>query len=92
MTTILELDNIKCGGCANTLLKTLKSYSEINSPSVDHSTGIVQFEHPEEFRLTGLKRKLRNLGYPEKGSLTGLSKVAANAVSYASCAIGKMSS
>ena len=92
MTTTLELENIKCGGCANTLLKALKSYKEINDASVDPASGEVRFSHPEEFRLTGLKRKLHNLGYPVKGSVKGLEKAAVAAVSYASCAIGKLSS
>jgi copper chaperone len=92
MTTTLELENIKCGGCANTLMKALHAYKEIQEPSVDPATGIVRFSHPDEFRLTGLKRKLHNLGYPVKGSVKGLEKAAVAAVSYASCAIGKISS
>ena len=92
MTTTLELENIKCGGCANTLLKALKSYKEIQDPGVDQASGSVHFSHPESFRLTGLKRKLHNLGYPVKGSVKGLEKAAVAAVSYASCAIGKLSS
>lgn len=92
MTTTLELENVKCGGCANTLLKALHSYKEIHEATIDPATGLLRFSHPEEFRLTGLKRKLRNLGYPVKGSLKGLEKAAAAAVSYASCAIGKFSS
>jgi copper chaperone len=91
MTTTLELENIKCGGCANTLMKALHTYKEISDASVEPGTGLVRFSHPEEFRLTGLKRKLRNLGYPVKGSVKGLEKAAATAVSYASCAIGKLS-
>ena len=92
MTTTLELENIKCGGCANTLMKALHSYKELQDASVDPASGIVRFSHPEGFRLSGLKRKLRNLGYPVKGSVKGLEKAAATAVSFASCAIGKLSS
>ena len=92
MTTTLELENIKCGGCANTLMRALHSYKELKDASVDQATGIVRFSHPDEFRLTGLKRKLHNIGYPVKGSVKGLEKAAVAAVSYASCAIGKISS
>jgi copper chaperone len=92
MKTTLQLENIKCGGCANTLLKTIHSYSEISEASVNAENGEVQFSHPESFKLSGLKRKLRNLGYPVKGSVKGLEKMAASAISYASCAIGKISS
>lgn len=91
MNTTLELENIKCGGCANTLLKALHSYKEIQNPGVDPANGKVWFSHPDDFRITGLKRKLRNLGYPVKGSVKGLEKAAATAISFASCAIGKLS-
>jgi len=34
--------------------------------------------------------KLKSMGYPEKGSLKGLDAGLANAKSYVSCAIGRM--
>ena len=92
MTTTLELENIKCGGCANTLMMALHSYKELKDASVDPAGGLVRFTHPDDFRLTGLKRKLHNLGYPVKGTVKGLEKAAVAAVSYASCVIGKLSS
>jgi copper chaperone len=91
MTTTLELENIKCSGCANTLMKALHSYKEVQDPFVDAAGGKVSFSHPDGFRLSGLKRKLRNLGYPVKGSVKGLEKAAVAALSYASCAVGKLS-
>lgn len=35
--------------------------------------------------------KLRAMGYPEKGSLAGLEAGLANAKSFVSCAVGRMS-
>jgi copper chaperone len=35
--------------------------------------------------------KLRTLGYPEKGSLAGMEAGLANAKSFVSCAVGRMS-
>ena len=52
--------------------------------------GTVTFDHPELFAVDVVKKKLEGLGYPEKGTLSGMKKLGANAISYVSCAIGKM--
>lgn len=36
-------------------------------------------------------QKLRSMGYPEKGPLTGMDAGLANAKSFVSCAVGRMS-
>lgn len=90
MKTSFEIDNLKCSGCAGTITKALKSFSGLSNPHVDLETETISFEYPEGFAIQPVKDKLEGLGYPEKGSLTGLKKMGANAMSYVSCAIGKM--
>ncbi|HRH35817.1 MAG TPA: heavy-metal-associated domain-containing protein [Catalimonadaceae bacterium] len=90
MKTSFEIDNLKCSGCAGTITKALNSFSGLSNPHVDLETETISFEYPEGFAIQPVKDKLEGLGYPEKGSLTGLKKMGANAMSYVSCAIGKM--
>lgn len=90
MKTSFEIDNLKCGGCANTITKALISFEGLSNPIVDKETETISFEFPEGFEIQPVKDKLAGLGYPEKGSLHGLKKIGANAMSYVSCAIGKM--
>jgi copper chaperone len=56
---------------------------------VEHET--VEITHHNNFPIETLKEKLSSMGYPEKGTLEGIDKFAANAKSYVSCAIGKIS-
>ncbi len=84
------MDNLKCSGCANTISKAVASFNEVSNILVDVEHESVSFEHPDQLEITPIKDKLRNLGYPEKGSLEGIGKMAANAKSYVSCAIGKI--
>lgn len=84
------IDNLKCGGCENTVRKALQSFPELHNPGVDFNEGKVWFETSEETDLQPVKEKLRSLGYPEAGSLGGLAGTAAYARSFVSCAIGKM--
>jgi copper chaperone len=90
MKTTFEIDNLKCTGCAGTIMKALKSFDVLQDPLVDVDNGTVSFGYPVGFGLSQAKEKLESLGYPEKGTLSGFKKVGANAMSYVSCAIGKM--
>lgn len=91
MKTSFEIENLKCGGCANTITKALLSFEGLSNPNVDKEAETISFEFPEGFEIQPVKDKLAGLGYPEKGTLTGLKKMGANAMSYVSCAIGKIS-
>jgi copper chaperone CopZ len=89
MKQTLEVLNVKCGGCASTLIKSLKD--EFGEVSVDLEV------HPrkitldiEDEKLDALKVKLRSLGYPlTTDELSGFEKAATTAKSFVSCAIGK---
>ena len=86
----IEIDNLKCGGCANSIVKGLSQLPEISNVEIDHDHDLVKFDGPESARAM-VADKLRSMGYPEKGTLEGLSAGLANAKSFVSCAIGRLS-
>jgi copper chaperone len=89
MAIILQVDNIKCGGCANTIRKRLMEVDGVRAVSVTVEQGLVEVEADESLRQQ-LVEILASSGYPESGSMQGLSSVKAKAVSFVSCAIGRM--
>lgn len=91
MKTKINIDNMKCGGCAGSIKKGLKTYTEVSEVAVDIENETVEITHNDNFPVETLKEKLASMGYPEKGTLEGFDKFAANAKSYVSCAIGKIS-
>jgi len=82
--TLLEVVNIKCGGCAKTITKALK---ELNSTdiSVSSDTQKISFENGDKKLVI---EKLESLGYPLKDS-ESVNSLFKKAKSYASCAVGK---
>ena len=91
MKTTIYIDNLKCSGCAGSIKKSLKSFAEVSEVSVDLEHESVEITHIDDFPIESLKEKLSSMGYPEKGRLEGFDKFAANAKSYVSCVIGKIS-
>lgn len=91
MKTKIIIDNMKCGGCAGSIKKGLRSFFEVSDVVVDVENESVEITHNDDFPIEKLKEKLSSMGYPVKGTLEGFDKFAANAKSYVSCAIGKIS-
>lgn len=89
MEQVIEVENIKCGGCANTIATVLKRDARVQNVSVDIEGGCVTVSAPGEAR-PDIVKTLTGLGYPETGSVEGLRAVAAKAKSFASCAIGRI--
>ena len=89
MKQTLEVLNVKCGGCASTLIKSLKD--EFGEVSVDLEVNHRKITLDiEDKKLDALKVKLRSLGYPlTTDELSGFEKAATTAKSFVSCAIGK---
>lgn len=84
----LAVQNMKCGGCANTITTALSKIDGVHGVHVDETTGSVSIDTWTEASLTTIHDELHRLGYPmvdEENTL--FSKVK----SYASCVVGRMS-
>ena len=90
MKQTFEVHNVKCGGCANTLTKSLKD--DFGSVEVDLSVNPRKITLDiEDNQIEELKLKLRGLGYPlVTDELSGFEKATTTAKSFVSCAIGKI--
>lgn len=80
----LEVDNIKCGGCAHQITKKLKTYPGIEDVSVDVDKGIVSVTGLLDQDLLGAE--LQKMGYPPAGTST----LGTTATSFVSCMIGRI--
>jgi len=87
MKTTLEIQNLKCGGCANTIVTKLSDLKDIEDVQVDNDNNTVTFNYKNEDTLSATQELLAKLGYPiigEKNAITTKAK------SFVSCAIGRM--
>ena len=89
METTIYIQNLKCGGCANTITKNVSAIGNITNVKVNVEESSVAFNYENDANLAEVKDKLQSLGYPEDGQANSLGY---KAKSYVSCAIGKMSS
>ena len=89
MTYSISVENIKCGGCANTIKTRLADLPSVSSVDVEIETGVVTIDGDEAEREKVTAELLR-LGYPESGTAEGLKAAAAKAKSFVSCAIGRI--
>jgi copper chaperone len=87
---MIEIENLKCGGCARSILKGLAELPGVTNAEVDMEQQRVKFEAAEAIRPQ-VADKLRAMGYPERGTLHGVSAGVASAKSFVSCAIGRIS-
>lgn len=85
----LNVDNIKCGGCAHSIVSKLSALDGVSDVAVDVEQGQVTFSSKNEL-IDQVKSQLKSMGYPEAGSLEGLGAAGAKAKSFVSCAIGKV--
>lgn len=90
MKTEIIVDNLKCGGCANTIKKNVSSFDNIEAVDVNTDESKITITHSEAIDLDSIKSKLDDIGYPETGTTHGIDKLATNIKSYVSCAIGKL--
>lgn len=88
METKIQIQNLKCGGCANTITKNIAIMEAVTNVSVNVEESTVTFNYETEAQLVEVKEKLKTLGYPEDGAANS---IGSKAKSYVSCAIGKMS-
>ncbi len=89
MAFSVQVENIKCGGCANTIRKKVVEIEGVSAAEVDVEQGVVTVEADEAVREAVVAALLK-AGYPETGSAEGLASLKAKATSFVSCAVGRM--
>lgn len=88
MKAEIQIENLKCGGCAATIKKGILGLEGINEVNVDVEKSIVSIASEKE-NLEEIKAKLSKLGYPEVGDKN---TVLHKAKSFVSCAVGRIDS
>ena len=91
MTDNIQVDNLKCGGCEQTIQKTLHKMHGVQKVVINNEAKNVSITHDETVTHTMLANALKAIGYPEAGTTEGLDKTLTNVKSYISCAIGRLS-
>ena len=89
MEITLEIQNLKCGGCANTITNKLSGIENISDVAITNENHTVSFFYKNDKALLEAKQLLHKIGYPvvgEKNALTTKAK------SFVSCAIGRINS
>ena len=93
MLTTLEISNVRCSGCANTIIKALEKEG-FKDAIVDLSCEPrkVTVDTDNEASVAQIRLILRKLGYPLHDEENSFGESAAlKAKSFVSCAIGKFS-
>lgn len=88
MKTDIQIENLKCGGCAATIKKGLLSLENVKEVEIDIENSIVSVTS-EDASITEIKEKLSKLGYPEIGDKNTMVH---KAKSFVSCAVGRIDS
>ena len=86
MEGTLNIQNLKCGGCANTITNRLEELEGVSNVKVDNETHSVTFKYSEIKAYEKVKMLLSTLGYPVEGESNPVTK---KAKSYVSCAVGR---
>jgi len=90
MKQTFQVKNVKCGGCAGTLTKSLKEEFGEVEVNLEVEPREITLDVEDE-HIAVLKLKLRSLGYPlVTDELSTFQTVGTTAKSFVSCAIGKM--
>ena len=85
----IQVENIKCGGCAGTIKKKLISDSRVSHVEVDVEQGMVTIDATDDAR-NDFSEALLKMGYPEIGTAEGMAATKAKAKSFVSCAVGRV--
>lgn len=87
MKTTIQIQNLKCNGCATTIKNKLSELDNIKDVNVDVENDAVSFEYDQDETIGIVKKQLHKLGYPLVGEDN---KLPVKAKSYVSCAVGRM--
>jgi copper chaperone len=84
MTTAFTVENIKCGGCANSITNRINKIKGVNKVDVNVEDQVITVDGT--FDESEITSTLAGMGYPRVGENDILKK----AKSFVSCAIGRM--
>lgn len=87
MELTYKVQNLKCGGCANTIVKKLSTIEHINKVEVEQESSTVRLVVDNNEMDDVVKKAFLNLGYPVVGDKNAFSS---KAKSFLSCANGKI--
>jgi copper chaperone CopZ len=85
----IQVDNIKCGGCTSSIKNKINTIIGVESCEVDVEKGIVSITG-KTANLLVVKSALKDLGYPETGTTSGVDNLKSKAKSFVSCAVGSI--
>ncbi|MEC3907504.1 heavy-metal-associated domain-containing protein [Tamlana sp. 2201CG12-4] len=88
MQARIEIQNLKCNGCANTIKNKLANLEDISDLHINTESSLVTFVHKNDSTLLEVRQVLNKIGYPVVGSKNALTT---KAKSFVSCAIGRVS-
>jgi copper chaperone CopZ len=86
---IIQIENLKCGGCANTIKKGLTKLEGVTDVEINIDASEVMISTENDEVLVRAIQKLSSMGYPEAGEVNTVMK---KAKSYVSCAVGRINS
>ncbi len=85
---VIKVANLKCSGCANTILQNLKEMEGIAEVRVQVEQDEVEVSYTETATdLQKIKSRLQSLGYPEATEANGL---LTQLKSFKSCMLGRL--
>lgn len=87
MRISVHIQNLKCGGCRNTIINRLSEVKNISDVDVDEEASTVAFDYHTNHDFEMAKHVLSRIGYPIVGAEN---KLKTKAQSYVSCAIGRL--
>jgi len=86
MRTEYFIENVKCLGCKNTIMKEAKKQKGVQHIDVDIEKGILSLEYDgSKETLARVKSRLRRKGYPPQNS----NHAKSSAKPFGSCMIGR---
>lgn len=90
MIQTLQVENVKCGGCASTLKKKLEPLFGEVEVNLEVQPRQITLEIDEE-QMDALKTALHEIGYPLSSEHLGFVDSASTKMkSFVSCAVGRM--
>lgn len=87
MISKIQVENIKCGGCMNSISNKLNEQTGVIKVGIDLEEGLITLDHLEDVDVLEVEKTLAKMGYPP----TGHNNIGAKAKSYVSCMVGRMS-